>query len=181
MGLDAIRDALRRKTHLRVLSNPFALTCYKQTRDGYLSYSLGVSEDKNVLLAVMQSDVKRYGTCMVLDLAEEATDGTMDFHYYISEPGHGIYLEYRIERTPFFPSGGAPDAYRQALKLIEQERAKLDSPCCDWCGKPAQQRSWRTFYEGMPAGHTSAYHECLTCAVMSTADLLKHYEAPLPF
>ena len=96
MGLDAIRDALRRKTHLRVFSNPFALTCYKQTRDGYLSYSLGVCEDKNVLLAVMQSDVKRYGTYMVLDLAEEATDGTMDFHYFVSDPGHGFYLEYRM-------------------------------------------------------------------------------------
>lgn len=181
MRLNSIRDAVKRKAHLWTPANLFALTCYKQTRDGYLSYSLGISEDKNVLLDVMQSDVNRYGTYMVLDLAEESTDGTMDFHYYISEPGHGVYLEYRIARTPFFTTGGTPRAYRQALKLIEQEWAKFDSPCCDWCGKPAWHRSWRTFYEGTPAEHTSAYHECLSCAAMSTADLLKQYEPPLPF
>ena len=179
--MKAFWTCLLKKTRLRVKCDLFVLTCYKQTRDGHLCYAIGACMNKGELFALMQEDLKCYGEDMVLDLAVEAEPDIMDFHYHTTEPGHEVFLEYRIARAPLYRIGGAPGAYAQAKSLVRKDQERFTFRHCDWCGSVAQKRIWRTLYAGTDGEHTSRYWECGCCICKSTEELLKQFSEPFPF
>lgn len=45
------------------------------------------------------------------------------------------------------------------------------TPHCDWCGKRAVTRTYRTLYEDTEFEQTSSFFECAACAVKPTSEL----------
>lgn len=52
---------------------------------------------------------------------------------------------------------------------------------CDWCGRPAVTKSYRTLNEGTEFEQTCSYFECEECSRLATEDVAGRYIALCTF
>ena len=57
----------------------------------------------------------------------------------------------------------------------------MSTPLCDWCGRPAITKTFRTLYEGTEGEQTSAYCECAECLKLSTNKVVGKYTSLCTF
>lgn len=59
-----------------------------------------------------------------------------------------------------------------SVNELFNQRKQEGTRRCDWCGKMAVTRTYRTLYEDTEFENTSSFYECAECAAKPTSEIL---------